>query len=94
MANDYKVLGNYKKCEDTLLKAIEINIAMHGERNSLELVKNLLALIDLRKSSPDFDKNIYEALEKAADDISEDDLYKLGYFRIKILNNPVNDNEK
>ena len=89
MANDYEILGNYGKSEETLLKSIAINKELHGDESSPELVANLVALNRLIKAKPDSDTML--ALEKAAKNLPEDDLYTLGYFRVKILTNPVND---
>ena len=94
MAYDCKTLGLYQYSEDLLLKAIAINRELHGEEHSPELLANLVALIDLRKVSPASDVKLYGALEKAARGLSDDDLYRLGYKRFEILNDPVNDAEK
>ena len=98
MANDYKILGNYRKSEEMLLKAIAINKELHGGKSSPELVANLVALVRLTNATPNSDAVI--ALDKAAknlldDDLySDDDLYRLGYFHVKILNSPIHDMER
>ena len=88
MANDYKVIGDYRKCEETLLQLIELNKKLHGEETSIELAENFIELIALRRSTKDNDSETYAALEKATKNISDDDLYRLGYFNVEILNNP------
>ena len=85
MATDYKILGNYGKSEESLLKAIEINKALYGDESSPKLLANLVNLINLRKVILKTDDPLYIALEKAAKNTSENDLSKSGYFRIKIV---------
>lgn len=85
MAKDYKVLGKYKESEESLLKAIAINKKLHGEENSPELLSNIVELIRLKKATPDSDAALFEAMEKAAKDLPEDDLYISGYFFLKKL---------
>ena len=94
MANDYKVLGNYLESEKTLLKAIAINKELQGEESAPEILANIIALIELKGATPDSDASLYNALEKAAKNLPESDLYKFGYFRVKILNKPVHNMER
>lgn len=96
MANDYKISGDYGRSEKTLLKSIKINRELHGEESSPELLAELVALIKLRKATPSSDSELYEELEKAAKNFSEDKnvLYGSGYHHIKILNGSVNDTSK
>ena len=86
MAKDYKVLGKYKESEKTLLRAIEINKNLYGEKSSPELLYNLVSLIKLKRTTSKSNPALYDSLEKAAKNIPEDDLYCLGYFRTKLLN--------
>ena len=93
MATDYKILGNYGKSEKSLLKAIEINKALYGDVSSPHLLANLINLINLRRIILKTDDPLYIALEKAAKNISEDDLFKLGYFHTKVYNQHTTNNE-
>ena len=94
IANDYEILGNYRKSNETLLKAVAVNKALHGEKNSPKLLANLVALAKLRKVAPNADPALYAAMDNAASGLSEDDLYTAGYFRVKIFNNPVQDKKR
>ena len=89
MATDYKILGNYGKSEESLLKAIEINKALYGDESSPKLLANLVNLINLRRVILKTDDPLYIALEKAAKNTSENDLSKSGYFRILVMRQNV-----
>ena len=83
LSSNYEELGNYGKCEETLLQAIEIDKALYGEENSPDLLNDYVKLIYLKKVSAEDDPKLYEALKKAAKNISESELYRLGYFQIE-----------
>ena len=84
LATDYKTLGNYGKSEESLLKAIEINKILYGEESSPKLLSNISDLIILRRSTLNSDAELYGALDRAAKNLSENDLQKSGYFRAKV----------
>lgn len=86
MANDYRILGNYAKSEELLLKVIDMDKSLYGEENSPELLLDIIELISLKKSTQTNDPILYDELEKAAKGISKEDLYRFGYFRVKYLN--------
>ena len=93
IANDYKVLGNYAKSEEALLQALEINKKIYGEESSSKVLSNLIGLSNLRRVVLTKEDSLYKAIEKAAKNIPESDLYRLGYFRSKILSSPEHDIE-
>ena len=94
MAEDYKTLGNYRASEETLLKVIDVNRQLYGEESSPELVASLVALAKLKGTVPNSDTALYDALDLAAKNLPKDDLYRLGYYRVKILNGYFRNGER
>ena len=85
MVYNYSVLGNYGKAEEIVLRAIDIDKELYGEENSPKLLNDILNLIYLKKVWLEDDLELYTALEKAAKNIPEDELYELNYFQAKAV---------
>ena len=94
IANDCKVLGNYKAAEETLLKAIAINKKIHGAESSPELLANLVALAELKKIASSADKQLLTDLDNAAKDLPAEILNKSGYSRVKVSLRPLHTTER
>ena len=95
MAIDYKILGNYKKSRESILKALEINKKNFNVEKSSKLMSNIIELINLNKSvlGNEDSASLYRELDKTAKNISEEELYRLGYFRVKVFKDFHDDRE-